>query len=280
MGLYDRHYTQDDYHSSYRERPFGRISFGHITPAVKWLLIINIAVFLLTVSPRAKDVIFYWFSVFPANLAMAAQPWRIITYQFLHADFWHLFGNMLMLFFLGPLLERTWGSKRFLVFYLFAGSVGGIAYSLFALMGVLGVGSMVGASGALLGILTACAIYFPHVRVYIWGVFPVAIRTLAIILAVWSVIKIIQNYNTGGEVAHLSGIAVALIYIFSQPLLGRLRLKSRESLWEKKMHKEQQLQAEVDRILQKVHDHGIKSLTYKEKRTLKTATTYEQMKSH
>src|SRR3989339_336366 len=251
MGLYDRDYTQDDYNSSYRERPMGRLSFGHISPAVKWLLIINIAVFLLTMPTKVNNIVSFWFSVFPANLIMVAQPWRIITYQFLHADFPHIFFNMLALFFFGPMLERLWGSRRFIIFYLIAGSAGGIVYSILGLTHILDIGPMVGASGAILGVLTAGAIYFPHVRVYIMGIFPVAFRVFAIIVAAIAILNIFKGYNAGGEVAHLSGMAVAGFYIFSQPLFSRLRLKSRESSWGKKIQKEQQLQAEVDRILQK-----------------------------
>jgi hypothetical protein len=104
MGLYDRDYTQADFEPQFRSGPYARMAMPKITPVVKWLLIINVAVFLITflIKPLG-GFIFAWFSVFPATIGMSLQLWRQITYQFLHAGPWHIFVNMLVLNFFGPM---------------------------------------------------------------------------------------------------------------------------------------------------------------------------------
>jgi len=201
MGLYDRDYTREDY--QYRHAPQMRMAVPRITPVVKWLVIINVAVFLLSfLIVRLGQVIFYWFSVYPATPGMSFQLWRPVTYQFLHGGPGHILINMLVLFFFGPVLERLWGSRKFLTFYLVCGAMGGLFYPLLVLVGWLGVGQLVGASGSILGILAAAAILFPNMRVYVWGIFPVKITVLALVLAAISIITLLrpdQYRNAGGQ---------------------------------------------------------------------------------
>ncbi len=161
MGLYDRDYTQADFQSQHRHTPQMRMTFPRPTPVVKLLLITNIAIFLVSIFIRPLGVLIYqWFSLDATSLLRALQPWRFITYQFLHSpDFiFHIFFNMLGLYFLGPTLERHWGSKRFLPFYLGCGVAGGLFYLLLVAVRFLPAATMVGASGSVLGLLAACAI--------------------------------------------------------------------------------------------------------------------------
>lgn len=285
MGLYDRDYTRADYESEPHYAPHRRIAFPKITPVVKWLLIINASVFIVTfLIPPIKDFFFQWFSVYPATPLMSLQLWRQITYQFLHSvgGFGHIFWNMLFLYFFGTMLEPYWGSRKFLVFYLVCGAAGGVLYPLLALVGWLGIGRLVGASGAIFGVLTATAILFPTSRLLILGVFPIRLRILAIILLVISVLTLLrpdQVGNAGGEAAHLAGIATSAVYIFSQSWRDKLKLKFRSAAWAKKMTAQRNLQVEVDRILEKVHNSGVHSLTSKEKKILKQATKAEQTRN-
>jgi len=281
MGLYDRDYTREDY--QYRHPPQMRIAFPRVTPVVKWLLIINVAVFLPSfLIVRLGEFIFYWFSVYPATPGMSLQLWRPITYQFLHGGIGHIFINMLVLFFFGPVLERLWGSRKFLTFYLVCGAMGGLFYPLLVLLRWLTVAPLVGASGSILGILAAAAILFPNMRVYVWGIFPVKITVLALILAAISIISVLQPYrfaNAGGQAAHLAGMATGAIYVLSQSWHAKLKSNIRAGAWEKKMAEQRNFQIEVDRILQKVHEAGIHSLTSKEKKILKKATQAEHMRN-
>ncbi len=285
MGLYDRDYTRESFQSKFRNAPQMRMAFPKITPVVKWLLIINVAVFLVSflITPVGK-FFFYWFSVYPATLGMSLQLWRPMTYQFLHSTsgFGHIFWNMLILFFFGPMLERLWGSRKFLVFYLVCGAAGGVLYPLLALAGWLRVAPLIGASGAILGMLAAGAILFPNMRVLVMFIFPVRLRIVAVILALVSILTLLrpeQFENAGGEAAHLAGMAAGAIYVFSQGWRERFKLKIQSGRWEKKIATERSLQAKLDQILQKVHDSGIQSLTPKEKKLLKQATEAERMRN-
>jgi membrane associated rhomboid family serine protease len=271
MGLYDRDYAQENYQSQHRSAPQMRI--------------INIGVHLIKVfffrvpTKYGISPLDSIFAVFPTSIPRALQLWRLFTYQFLHVNGWHLFVNMLALFFLGPTLERNWGTKKFVIFYLSCGAVGGLFYLLLVAVKFLYVLPMVGASGAILGMLAACAILFPQFVVFII-LFPVPIRVAAVGFTLLYVINLAaKGQNAGGDAAHLAGMAAGAFYVLSESWRAKLRLKNRAGAWEKKMAAQQNLQQELDRILQKVHESGINSLTSKEKRILKKATEAEQMRN-
>lgn len=276
MGLYDRDYTKESFRSSYDGRPQMRLGLPQMTPVVKNLLIINVAVFFAQLLGGGPFLV-RWFSVFPVSIVTSLQLWRLISYQFLHGGLWHILMNMIGVYFLGPTLERNWGSKRFLGFYLGCGVAGGLFYVILANIGWLAAGPMVGASGAVLGMLAACAILFPNFVVFFFF-FPVPIRIAAVILIfIASVTLLSRGANAGGEAAHLAGMAAGAIYVF-WPKIKKTTAERRSSVssWQKKVAEQQQLQQQVDRILEKVHNQGIHSLTLKEKRILKKATKIHQ----
>ncbi|MBA7693383.1 Rhomboid protease GlpG [subsurface metagenome] len=280
MGLYDRDYTQADYRSQPRYAPRMRMAFPRLTPAVKWLLIINAAVFFVQIL-GADTLLVDWFAVYPRTGGMALQIWRLITYQFLHGGIIHILFNMLWLFFLGPTLERHWGSRKFLIFYLGCGAAGGLFYVLLVAINFLPAAPMIGASGAILGVVAACAILFPQIVVYLFPL-PVAIPIRVAALAgivIFILFLVTRSANAGGHAAHLAGMAAGAIYVFSQSWRNKLKLKVRAGRWEKKMAAQRNLRLELDRILQKVHDSGIHSLTSNEKKILKQATKAEQMRN-
>ena len=283
MGRYDRDYTQADFKSQYHHSPRMRITFPHITPVVKWLLIVNIVVFLLGfLITQLGGFLLHWFSVWPISLGMTLQLWRPITYQFLHGGPGHIFWNMFILFFFGPMLERFWGSRKFLTFYLVCGATGGIFYPLLTHIGWLKVGYLVGASGSILGMLAAAAILFPNMIVYVFGIFPLRMSVLAIILAVMSILSVLRPdvvANAGGEAAHLGGMVAGALYVITEKFRRRVRMKVQNGIWERKMAEHRDLHFELDRILQKVHHQGLHSLTHKEKKILKQATKAEQMRN-
>ena len=282
MGLYDRDYTREGFRSQYRGVPQMRMGLPRVTPVVKWFLIINIVVFVVCFLIRPiRNLVFTWFSVYPADLAMCLQLWRLVTYQFLHSvnGFGHIFANMLVLYFFGPMLERLWGSKKFAIFYLVCGAMGGVLYPLLACSGWLDVGPLIGASGAIFGLLAAGAILFPNLTVYVMFIFPMRLVVVAIILAAISAMTLFSGVNAGGEAAHLAGMAAGAVYVLSQGRVGKFKVKLQSGTREKKIAARRNLQIEVDRILQKVHARGINSLTSREKRTLKQATKAQQMQN-
>lgn len=289
MGVYDREY--------YREQsgnPFvSRLQGGSV---VLWLLGINFAVFLLdsvlTGSKRGSGLSPQWWGNFNIEQGIfGLQIWRLFTYQFLHDGILHLLFNMMVIYFFGPLMEKWWGSRRFLAFYLLCGASGAVVYTLLALVPELlpGVGLMVGASGCAFGILVGCAVLYPHQRVMLLiPPIPLSMRTLALLFLGIATLSLLAGArNAGGEAAHLGGAALGFLLIkyphwlsFSSRMsLSRLHAaqENRERRSdERQMRRTEQLDKEVDRILSKVKEQGIHSLSAAEKRILQRATNHQR----
>lgn len=183
---------------------------------VMWLIVINAVVFLwdgvFVGSARGSGLAFETHAYFNVEKAIhQLQLWRWVTYQFVHAGFYHIFFNMLVLFFFGPMIERWWGSRRFLAFYLLCGICGAFVTTLLGSMPGLIFFTpktvLVGASGSIFGILVACAVLYPHQRVMlIFPPIPMSMRTLALGLLAISVLSVVAgSVNAGGEAAHLGG---------------------------------------------------------------------------
>jgi membrane associated rhomboid family serine protease len=162
-----------------------------VTPWVARLLFANIGVYLLTMVAPA---LVWPFALVP--VAILYRPWTLVTYMFLHAGFGHLLFNMLGLYFFGPRVEERLGSRRFITLYLVSGLVG-------ALLSIATpLARIVGASGAVFGVMLAFARYWPHQPIYLWGVFPVEARVLVVattVLSLWSAFA-----GRGGGVAHFA----------------------------------------------------------------------------
>jgi len=286
MGLYDRDYTQDGFQPQSAFAPRMRFGLPGPSTAVMWLLGINVVVFIINFllpsrPPPGPTLVDELFAVYPSSLFRMLQLWRLISYQFLHGDFWHILFNMWALWLFGPALERTWGGRKFITFYLCCGIAGGLFYTLLVAVGFLPPLPMVGASGAILGVFAACAILYPQMRIVIFPVLiPIPIRVGAIGGAALFLFYVLtKGPNAGGEAAHLAGMAAGAAYVFSDPWRTALRLRFKASQWQKHINARRKLQIELDRILEKVHDHGIHSLTSKEKRILKKATKLEQTRT-
>jgi membrane associated rhomboid family serine protease len=175
-----------------------------MTPWVLRLLVANVAVYLLT-SSQLLD--WRYLALIPG--AIFIQPWGIFTYMFVHGGFMHLLFNMIGLFFFGPRLEVQLGGRSFLRLYLLSG-LGGAAFSfLFARHG-----AVVGASGAVFGVLLGFAYFWPKERIYIWGVLPVEARWLVGALAAMA---LYSGFSGAGAVvahfAHLGGFAAGYAYL-------------------------------------------------------------------
>lgn len=175
-----------------------------MTPWVQRLLAVNVIVHLLGKLPSLD---FAHFAFAPAELI--ERPWTIVTivtYMFLHGSFMHLASNMISLFFFGPRLEERLGSRRFLVLYFLCGICGALLS--LVLFAVAPFGSMVGASGAVFGVLVGFARYWPDDAIYIMGVLPVRARTLAIVLIAASLFA--GATGVGGNIAHFAHLGGGL----------------------------------------------------------------------
>lgn len=175
-----------------------------MTPWVLRLLIANFVVFVVTaLEPRVAN----YLALYPR--AILSQPWGIFTYMFVHAGLGHIFFNMLGLFFFGPRLENQLGGKYFLRLYILSG-LGGAAFSfLFAPMA-----GVVGASGAVFGVLLGFAHFWPREPIYIWGVLPIESRWLVGMLAAAALYSGISGTNAGtAHFAHLGGFVAGYAYL-------------------------------------------------------------------
>ena len=283
MGIYDRDYTHSDYRGP--GGPQMRLMLPRVTPAVKWLLIINIGVFLMDslffglFNKDGDNYFLLYGSVYPLTLGMTLQIWRLITYQFLHAHTMHLLWNMLFLYFFGSMLERNFGSRRFVIFYLVCGMTGGIVYPILVGIGLLGAAPLVGASGAIFGVIVAAAVLYPKTRVLLFFVLPVSLGVVAGLFIGISILNFLRGSNAGGECAHLAGALCGFLYVKGRPWFEARMMKQKTGAWQRRIQNERQFQAEVDRILDKVHTSGVNSLTRREKSILREATQREQQDS-
>jgi len=150
------------------------------------------------------------FALTPA-LAINGYFWQFITYMFMHAGFWHLFINMFTLVTFGPMVEMEMGSKRFLIFYLLCGLGSAILH--IALTGI-SVVPMVGASGAIFGVLTAFGLMFPRQQVLFMFLFPMPAITAVAIFGFLEFFYGITSPGSGiAHFGHLGGIVTAIILL-------------------------------------------------------------------
>jgi membrane associated rhomboid family serine protease len=195
-------------------RPY--VGGGGLPYAVKWLLIANIAVFLL--QNFGLGTFFEWnFALWPAQLLSRFAVWQLISYAFLHSGIMHILFNMLALWMFGRELEGVWGSRTFFRFY-FACAVGaGICVALLHFLSrEHPLAHTVGASGAVYGILLASAMMWPDRLVYIYAVLPVKMKHLVI---VYGAISFIGLYQGGGQISHighLGGLLSGWIFMKTQ----------------------------------------------------------------
>lgn len=251
------------------------LGFGsRLSPTVKKIIIINVAIFILIhLFPH-----FPWFFLFglvPRFVFAKLMLWQLFTYMFLHGGLWHLVVNMLMLWFFGCDLERAWGRKGFLFYYFFTGIGAGLCSFLTSFRSPIPV---VGASGAIFGILVAYAMLFPETVVFLFFFFPMRIRQAVIVLAGINLLGALSNPGSGiAYFAHLGGGLFGYLCLKNEWIRYRFydyfSLFNLKSWWRQRKVREKQnqelmLKREVDRILEKISKQGINSLSRKERKIL------------
>ncbi|MDR0331363.1 MAG: rhomboid family intramembrane serine protease [Chitinispirillales bacterium] len=188
-----------------------------LSPCVKWLIGANVVVFILQMMPSVGDALTGLCALRPYEGFSRFQLWRLATYMFLHApnELFHILFNMLTLWWFGAELEEIWGRRKFLAFYFVCGVGAGLFSLLYFFVNPYVI--IIGASGAVLGLLTAYAVYYPHRQVMLFGIFPMRMRTLVIGYAVISVLFSIRGGGNVAHLTHLGGIAVAWVYLKAGP---------------------------------------------------------------
>jgi membrane associated rhomboid family serine protease len=260
-----------------------------ITPWVGRLIIANAVVLLLRLTLFTSPEIVQALQFAPQTAF--THPWTFVTYMFVHAGLLHLAGNMLMLYVFGTAAESRMGSRNFILYYLFCG-VGAAVFSLL-LAGIVPVGAFVGASGAVLGVAVAFAYFWPDAELIVFPFpFPIKARTLVIGLVVLDIIASRVWPNDGvAHLAHVGGALFGFIFFRAQWWLSRrapaeparsvervVMVQSGSAEPERhtpvtpmrprRRTDADPVTAEVDRVLDKISERGISSLTPAERRFL------------
>jgi membrane associated rhomboid family serine protease len=272
MAWQDRDYNRENVQSRGGGIPPVRMSFPPITALALTLIAVNVLVFIVqaaTASVAAASPIVAWGGLAFFEGAAWQQPWRWITYQYIHGDGYHIFFNCIACYFFLPPLERRWGWKKAFGFYTLGGIASGVTYGLmllvFAKMSIL-----IGASGSILACLGACALLFPEMQL-ILVLFVIPIRVAAALITILYILTVAGDRNLS-DAAHLGGLAFGWFGPMTSPWFRRWAIKYEARQAAREFEQEQQEQGEIDRILAKVHEKGMHSLTSAEKRTLKRAT--------
>lgn len=198
---------------AYRTAGFGPA----LTDGVKYLLIWNGIFYLLQhfIFRKGLPVVGYsmehFLGLVPVLVLKKLFLWQVVTYLFLHGNFFHILFNMFALWMFGSDLERIWGTRRFVIYYFFTGVGAGLLTILFTPGSII---PTIGASGAVYGLLLGFAYYFPERRIYLYMLFPVSARVFVLIFGAIAFLSSISQSGGGiAHIAHLGGLVFGWIYI-------------------------------------------------------------------
>ena len=199
-----------------------------LTPMAKKLIIINVALwfgFILVFQKFFMDQpsFFMWFGLIPERMVNGFWIWQPFTYMFLHSySVFHVAFNMLILWWLGGDLEERWGSKFFLTYYLVCGIGAGLLYVFGMTIYYLASGNfmvmtipVIGASGAVFGLMLAYGIIFAERTIYFMMIFPMKAKFFILLLGAFEIVTILSEGGQNGvaNLAHLGGIVVGFLFL-------------------------------------------------------------------
>jgi membrane associated rhomboid family serine protease len=208
-----------------------RFSFGYgLTPVIKKLMIIMGAVFLLQMVVDSRITVYL--GLVPILVWKNYFLWQLATYIFLHGGLFHLLFNLLALWMFGGELENYWGSRKFLFYFFYCGIGAGICTVVFSPYQFIPV---IGASGAIYGVLLAFGWLFPNRLIYIYFLFPIPAKYFVII---FGLIEFFSSMGgVGGGIAHLThlgGLLFGLIYMGYPAIRRKIRRESYKRKWNQK----------------------------------------------
>jgi membrane associated rhomboid family serine protease len=276
MGFQDRgYYRRDD-------------AFAPDWSAVMTIIVINIALWVANLVAAGEFPITDFLKLKSDMLSRPWECWQLITYGFAHDPDspLHLVGNMLMLWFFGREVEAVLGRGRFVRFYLASVVIAGLIWLLSLRLSGGPPGALIGASGGVMAVLAVFIWFYPRQTVLIWGVLPVPAWALGVLFFFMDFQGAASDRSQVAHVAHLAGLGFGFLYAWQGHNLGRIgdQAWSAMSGWLRQRpsvrifrdnddvpsdpDEQISLQAEVDRILEKISRSGEASLTSKERDTL------------
>jgi membrane associated rhomboid family serine protease len=230
MGLFNKEQDRYKNYDMRYKRPSMFGGFAFFPPVIKYLLLTNIAVFLLqnfifvSLSVGGDNLAYLFFKYFalqPISLdplhrspiSGPFMPWQLFTYMFMHGGFWHLFLNMFALWMFGMELENIWGSKKFLMYYFMCGAGAGLANLFLSPLFSSVQAPTIGASGSVYGILVAFGMMFPNRPIFIYFLFPLKAKYFVVIYMLIELFSVGSNSGIA-HIAHLGGGLVGFLYIW------------------------------------------------------------------
>ncbi len=251
------------------------LAYRSLPPAVKTLLTVTVSLFALqwvfsiTGGPNLVGL----FGLTPALVTTHFWLWQLVTYMFLHGGPLHLLFNAYMLWALGKVIEVQWGTKSFLFYYFLCG-VGAAAVNV--LVEPHALTPVIGASGAIYGLLVAFAMMYPEAVFLVMFIVPLKAKHAVIFFAILELMfSASANQSHIANLAHLGGMATGFLYLKSRSWRYDFRFwKGRLGEWAQKKTVSKppiqfhELGAEVDRILEKISQKGRASLTREEQELL------------
>jgi membrane associated rhomboid family serine protease len=192
-----------------------------VSPVVRNLIIINVVIFLfqnLARQMHVTELLSLW------DLQSGYfKPYQFFTYMFAHGSFMHIFFNMLALSSFAPILENYWGEKKFLIFYLATGIGAGVLYAVVNYFFFPGTGGiMLGASGAIYGILMAFGLVFPNLEIMLLFP-PIPIKAKYMVFIMGFLTYAMDGSGSVAHLAHFGGAFVAFLIITYWRSQGRNR---------------------------------------------------------
>lgn len=176
------------------------------------LIVVNVLFFLFGYVDRSHRLVYLY--LIPSYVLQAGAWWQVVTYMFLHGSWGHIFFNMLALFLFGIQLEQRMGSSEFLLYYFATGIGAGILTVFINSATGQGMIPIVGASGAIFGLLLGFAAYFPDARIFIFGILPIRAPVAVAAYAGIEIVSQFTNLQSGvAHLTHLAGLAIAWLYL-------------------------------------------------------------------
>ena len=252
----------------------GQLSYkpSLFTDAIKVLISVNFTIFILQSISSSEIIFFSNFGLVPKLVWSQLKIWQPFTYMFFHGDIWHVLINMFVLWMFGSELERVWGKKNFLRFYFITGVGSGLATMLFGLQSTIPI---VGASGAIYGVLLAYGVMFPNRTVYLYGIIPIKSIWFVIGIGVVAFFSSFNNVTNISHLTHLFGMIIGYLYL-KRPVHFRSLwfsvfkkvLEYRIQNQEEKISRSVEIERDLNSILDKINREGFKSLTQEEEERL------------
>ena len=238
------------------------------TDAIKVLVTINFCIFVLQSIARAENLFFPLFGLVPKLVWSELMIWQPFTYMFFHGGIWHVLINMFVLWMFGNELERLWGKKFFLNYYFTTGVGAGLVTMIFGLNSMTPI---VGASGAVYGVLLAYGVIYPNRQVYLYGLIP--IKSIWFVIGV-GIIAFLSSFNEMSQISHithLSGMIIGYLLLKKPVRWKTLWFSISKRVMEYKVQKEEKkvlqqhvIERDVDQILDKINREGFSSLSEEE----------------